>query len=109
MGYLKFSRVLQESQITVARLGPTALLTGDVPADCQLLVIANPMTPLAAEELERIEKYLNLGGRLFVLFSVDSLKQPTGLEKWLLHWGVEMGEQRRFRGAARAKRGICAS
>lgn len=90
-GYLRFTRALQESQITVAKLGPTALLNGEVPRDCQVLVIANPITPLDADELERIQRFLNAGGRLFVLFSKDSLKAPTGLEKLVAGWGVDVG------------------
>lgn len=91
LGYAKFGRVLQESQVTVSKLDPAALLRGEMPKDCQLLVVANPVRSLAPEELEKIDKYLNLGGRLLVLFSVDSIKEPTGLEKWLGHWGVEVG------------------
>jgi ABC-type uncharacterized transport system len=91
IGYLRFARVLQEAQITVAKLGPTALLSEDVTNDCQVLVIANPVSPLAPEELERIEKYLGMGGRLMVLFSAKSLKAATGLEKLLADWGVEVG------------------
>lgn len=90
-GYSKFAKVLQESQITVTKLDSTALLTGDVPGDCQLLVIANPMAPLAPDEIDRIQKYLNSGGRLLVLFSVDSLKENTGLERMLAGWGLDVG------------------
>jgi hypothetical protein len=90
-GYTRFAQVLQEAQVTVAKLGPTDLLSGEVPSDCQLLVIANPTSALSAEELERIDKYLNAGGRMFVLFSWRSLAQPTGLEKGLEDWGVDVG------------------
>ncbi|MHC1769297.1 MAG: GldG family protein [Verrucomicrobiia bacterium] len=90
-GYLKFTRVLQENQVSVAKLEPTALLDSDVPADCQLLVIANPVTPFAQKELETLQKYMNSAGRLLVLFSVDSLKENLGLERLLASWGVEVG------------------
>lgn len=90
-GYLKFTRVLQEGQISVAKLDPRALIDSEVPADCHLLVIANPATPFAPKELESIEKYMNSGGRLLVLFSVDSLKENLGLERMLASWGVEVG------------------
>jgi gliding motility-associatede transport system auxiliary component len=90
-GYLRFTRVLQEAQLTVVKLSPTALLTSDVPSDCQVLVIANPQSALAPEELRRIGKYLNGGGRLMVLFSWRSLTHPTGLEKVLADWGVDVG------------------
>ncbi|MBI4663491.1 MAG: GldG family protein [Verrucomicrobia bacterium] len=87
-GYLEFASVLQENNITVA---PLTLLTNDIPADCQLLVIANPLNPIAEEELEKIEKYLALGGRLLALFSLHSIPTQTGLEKLLANWGVEVG------------------
>jgi hypothetical protein len=90
-GYLKFTRLLQEAQVTVAKLEPTALLAADVPADCQVLVIADPQSAPAAEELERIEKYLNSGGRLLALFSRRSVARNLGLEKVLAGWGVEVG------------------
>ena len=83
MGYLQFTRMLQDEQMTVVKLSPTALLTRDVPADCQLLVIANPTNPLAAEEVEKIEKYLGAGGRIFLLLSRNSIKEVTGLESLL--------------------------
>jgi hypothetical protein len=92
VGYSSFAGVLQESQIAVARLESTALVSGDIPADCQLLVVANPITPLAQTELDKIEKYLNQGGRALVLVSTDSANQPTGMEQLLLdNWGVEIG------------------
>jgi hypothetical protein len=72
-------------------LSETALLAGDVPADCQLLIVAGPTTHLAPQELERIEKYLDQGGRLMVLFNRNSLEQPTGLERLLGRWGLEVG------------------
>lgn len=92
MGYLKFARVLQESQVTIAKLEPTALLTSEVPEDCSLLVVANPTAPVAPEELGHIDKYLNSGGRLLVLFSFNALRLATGMERLLARWGVEVGQ-----------------
>jgi hypothetical protein len=91
-GYLNFARILQEDQVSVTKLTPAALLGGDVPSDCQVLVIANPVVPLDDEELARLDKYLSVGGRMMVLFSYDSMKQTTGLEKLLAGWGVDVGQ-----------------
>jgi hypothetical protein len=91
LGYSKFAKILQESQIAVVPLSPTALLSSDVPADCQLLVAANPLHPLAREELAKIEKYLNQGGRLLALLGVTSVNETTGLEGLLDNWGVTVG------------------
>jgi hypothetical protein len=91
-GFSKFARILHESHVAMEQLNATGLLTSEIPADCHLLVIADPITRLPEEELEKIEKYLNQGGRLLVLFSAQSLsEQPTGLERLLANWGVEVG------------------
>ncbi len=89
MGYLEFARVLDENNVPWKRL--PSLLTNDVPADCQLLIIAGPKHPFLPDELPRIEKYLNQGGRLFVLFDYRARNDKTGLEKILSAWGVEVG------------------
>jgi hypothetical protein len=91
VGYSRFGQLLQESQITVSKLDATALFSGPIPSDCQLLVIANPLAPLAREELESIDKYLGAGGRLLVFFSYNGMNLTTGLEKLLAKWGVEVG------------------
>lgn len=89
MGYAKFVRVLREKNVEVQ---PLSLLgTNDVPADCQLLVIAGPRTALQAQELERIERHLNQGGRLLALLSYQSRDVDTGLERILTGWGVDVG------------------
>src|SRR6266545_7976261 len=54
IGYLKFARVLADKDIVVE---PLSLLTNDVPADCQLLIIAGPRHTLSPEEMERIDNY----------------------------------------------------
>jgi hypothetical protein len=91
-GYFKFARVLEDKHIVVE---PLSLLTNDVPADCQLLIIAGPRHTLAPDELERIENYLNHGGgRAFILLlnpGIGEVKK-SGLEKVLANWGVAVGD-----------------
>lgn len=91
-GYLKFARVLEEKYIVVE---PLSLLTNDVPADCQLLIIAGPRHTFAPDELDRVESYLNHGGgRAFILLlnpGIDGVKN-SGLEKILANWGVAVGD-----------------
>src|SRR5207249_3905037 len=66
-GYMRFAAVLRQN---TAEIAPLSLLgTNPVPADCNLLVIPGPTAPLLPVELEKIEKYLNEGGRLLVLFN----------------------------------------
>ncbi len=87
-GYSKFYAVLQQNYIAVSTLE----LPGDapVPADCNLLIIAAPSAPLAETELQKIDQYLRDGGRLLLLFSLDSLKRATGLEPVVKRWGVNV-------------------
>ena len=88
-GYLKFALTLAQNYIAVTNL---ELLGGrDVPEDCNLFIIAGPTRYLSELELQKIDKYLTQGGRLFVLFNYASIKQPTGLESVLQRWGVNVG------------------
>jgi hypothetical protein len=88
-GYIKFASAVGRNCVEVQ---PLSLLgTNPVPADCDLLIIAGPSVALADSELEKIDKYLDQGGRLFSLFDADSLHKVTGLEKILAKWGVTVG------------------
>jgi ABC-type uncharacterized transport system involved in gliding motility auxiliary subunit len=87
-GYLKFGLTLAQNDILVSNL--ELLGDNDVPLDCNLLIIAAPSQPLGESELQKIDKYLAQGGRLFVLFNNLSIKQPTGLEPILQKWGVNV-------------------
>jgi len=88
-GYLKFAAIFQQNYVQVH---PLSLLgTNAVPADCHLLVIAGPSSPIAEPELNKIEQYLDQGGRLLTLFKFESIKRETGLEKVLAEWGVDVG------------------
>jgi len=87
-GYMRFAAVLRQNCSQVA---PLSLLgTNPVPGDCNLLIIAGATEPLLPAELEKIEKYLNEGGRLLVLFNTRALDKETGLEKILAGWGVNI-------------------
>lgn len=88
MGYSRFAGVLRENNIVFDKLrleGP-----GEVPADCSLLIIGGART-LPPEAIEKIERYLKQGGRLFALFNYPSVLRSTGLEKLLSAWGISVG------------------
>jgi len=89
-GYSKFAELLVENDIQPARL--SLLGSSDVPADCSLLIIPGPASPLSEDELAKISRYLNQGGRLFVLFGYRSIGKRLGLEQLLIQWGVVVGE-----------------
>jgi hypothetical protein len=86
--YSKFGLALAQNDILVNNLE----LSGDaeVPPDCNLLIITAPFKPLRESELQKIDKYLTQGGRLFALFNYASIQQPTGLEPILQKWGVSV-------------------
>ncbi len=87
-GFEKFAVALQQDYINLALLdwiGPTG-----VPADCNLLIIAAPKTPLKPAELDAINQYLREGGKLLVCFAANSQGHPTGLENVLKSWGVNV-------------------
>jgi ABC-2 type transport system permease protein len=87
-GYLKFGAQLQQSYIAVTNL--ELLGEREVPMDCNLLIIAAPAAEFTDLELQKIDRYLSQGGRLFLLFNYASLKHTTGLEPILQRWGVNV-------------------
>jgi hypothetical protein len=89
MGYAKFVRLLREKNIEVSTL--SLLGTNEVPAECQLLVVAGPRTPIATAEREKIERHLSAGGRLLVLLNFQGRYASTGIESILKSWGIEVG------------------
>jgi ABC-2 type transport system permease protein len=92
-GYSKFAMVLQgENNFELALLDLTS--QKDVPADCNLLIVSGPLTVIDEQQAERIQRYLEKGGRLLLLFNYRQLatRRPSGLEKLLAAWGVEAGE-----------------
>src|SRR5206468_9790648 len=87
-GCHQLSLVLEEKHIAWSKLFLVG--TNDVPANCQLLIVAGPSDSLLPSELDKIQNYLTQGGRLLAL--LPSLTRKTGLEKLLAYWGVEVGE-----------------
>ena len=89
-GYLTFKSVLGQNSI---QLDPLFLGgTNSVPQDCSLLIIAGPAKEYPAAEIEKIQKYLEGGGRMFLLLnSGQNSQRQIGLEKVLTSWGVRIG------------------
>jgi len=66
----------------------------EVPADCNILVIAGPRKPLTQHELDQIDGYLKRGGRAVVMLEPPRPDDPAveaGLVKMLADWGVKVG------------------
>lgn len=88
-GYSQFAAVLAENTLKWEKLrleGP-----GDIPADCNLLIIAGPRLALSPEAIQKVDRYLKQGGRMLVLFNNLGLLRPSGLERILSGWGVTVG------------------
>ncbi|MCI0536654.1 MAG: GldG family protein [Verrucomicrobiales bacterium] len=93
-GYAEFARLLQDNNLSYGEL---SLDRAEVPEDCQLLIVAGARKPVSSLELERIDRYLTQGGRLFLLFNWDSLDNRTGrdlsgLVNLAMKWGVDVGQ-----------------
>jgi hypothetical protein len=89
-GYGKFIDLLERAN-GLTPFGLTLAGTNPVPADCSLLIIAGPFTPLHADEINQLNNYLNRGGRALVLLPENS---NSGLDLLLRNWGVELGDDR---------------
>lgn len=90
-GYLKFLSLIIQNHI---RVSPLSLLgTNSVPEDCHLLIIAGPKTTIPEVELDKIEKYLESGGRLLAMVNFTTTDKNTGLESLLAKWGVNVSRQ----------------
>jgi len=89
MGYAAFADLLTLNNVhhDVLNLGGS----GEIPRDCDLLIIAGPQDRFLPTELDRLEQYLNQGGRLFVMFNVGPVLTGTELEQRLEPWGVIVG------------------
>jgi hypothetical protein len=88
-GYQTFKSVLQINNIDVTNIS-TLSGTNGVPADCKLLIIAGPGV-LTHSEIDNVQRYLDQGGHLFVLFDYLSRNINTGLEPLLAKWGLTVG------------------
>jgi hypothetical protein len=89
MGYSKFGALLQQLNLEVETL---ALGSQAIPNDCQLLMIAGPAKIFETHEVDKIDKFLNRGGRMLVLFNMSTVLIETRLESLLGTWGVAVGQ-----------------
>ena len=88
-GYSQLRDALKRDNLDIQK---TSLLSGTVPADCDLLVIAGPTAPFADSEKATLKAYLDKGGRALVLLDpvLGNRSRPSGLEDLLKGYGVEV-------------------
>lgn len=91
-GYAKFASILkEENNVEWEKISLSN--TNDIPADCQLLIIAGPSkASFDVLELAKIEAYLKEGRRLLVLLNNITHGQHSGIEKVLAKWNVGVGD-----------------
>ncbi|MCB1126634.1 MAG: Gldg family protein, partial [Verrucomicrobiae bacterium] len=89
-GYSRFAGMLRNKNIAVRKL--TLLGEDAVPDDCALLIVAGPRSRLDGSELQKIDRFLGQGGRVLALLSFyESKRSETGMERFLLNWGIAAG------------------
>jgi len=89
-GYSRFASVLTENSVKFEKLELDG--TANIPADCNLLIVAGPRQVIPDAVLEKIDRYLKQGGRLMALFNIHTAPRPTGLEALMADWGVAVGQ-----------------
>lgn len=88
VGYSGFNGLVRENNIELSMIN---LAQAEVPDDCDLLIIAGPKEKFLPTELDRLEQYLNQGGRMLISFNFRAAQTFTGLEPLLGQWGVVVG------------------
>jgi ABC-type uncharacterized transport system involved in gliding motility auxiliary subunit len=92
--YSMAKATLEKKNYTVKPLG--LLAEGKVPADAKVVIIAGPKTPLAAEEVQALDKYLSNGGAVIVMEAPTLLTKfgavPDTLAPLLAKWGLALDD-----------------
>ena len=65
------------------------LLTTDIPEDAELLVITSPQRDFDAVEIDKLDKYFDIGGRATFLFDIMDIRL-NNIESYLTEWGIEL-------------------
>jgi len=87
-----FKRLIEDEAYKVEEL--TLSRVSEIPSDCEVLIISGPKVDLFNTEYETIEKYLEEGGRLFVLIDtyLENKMNAENMTKFLKKYGVEVGD-----------------
>ncbi len=88
-GYSQLRDAIKRDNFEVEK---TTLLSGAVPADCDLLVVAGPKAPFTDPEKAALKAYLDKGGRALVMLDpvIGDRAQSSGLEELLKGYGVQV-------------------
>jgi hypothetical protein len=87
-----------------------AVISKDVPRDAAVVVIADPLRPFTTEAADALRRYLARGGKLFIMLDILHENRlgapPTGLEKLLAEYDVEVQKAYLLRNFDRDPRGM---
>ncbi len=86
-GYSSFALSLERNHCKVDTVSLAG--TNQIPSATSLLVLAGPQSPLAPNELRKIDSYLESGGNLMAMIGSRS---RTGLEPLFAKYGIGLGE-----------------
>lgn len=81
-----FESMLSAENYTVQGLN---LATEEIPDDVKLLILASPQTDFIAEEIDKLDRFFDRGGRAQIMLDVSVTTLPR-LEEYLAEWGVTM-------------------
>ena len=65
-----------------------SLFTEDIPSDVDMLIISQPQSDYMAEEIDKIEEFMNDGGKMIVTYASNT-PELTNLEEYFAEWGVQ--------------------
>jgi len=81
-GYYRARQGLEGENFEIKRIN---LLREGVPEGCNLLIVAGPVLPFKSQENEMLEKWLDAGGKMMLMFDATG---ATGLESLMEKYGI---------------------
>lgn len=88
VGYGRFTQLLRDHNASIGAISLAG--TNDIPTNVRLIVAPGPQYEVPPTHLAKLDRYLEAGGRLLVLFRYAS---QSGLERLLYRWGVEVQDR----------------
>ena len=83
-GFSEMKEALESSRYEVEEL--IAMEKGEIPADAELVVVAGPKGEFMPQEYRALEKYIQGGGKLFIMLEPVS---PPSMRDFLLKYGAD--------------------
>lgn len=83
-----FKKVLETQNMKLSNLGATEGLANQVPDDADLVILAGPEFPLLPEETQSLLRYVDGGGKLFVMADPGGDPMPELMDRF----GLTVGE-----------------